>query len=81
MEDSRELEDKVKVLEMQAELASGKAELARNALNSAHFLMHRVLRTSTSPSTTKDAHEACEYIWKALGELYEITDEVYGVDL
>ena len=70
-----------KDLEYAAELARGKAELAMNALNSAHFLMHRVLKTSTSPTTTKDAHEACEYIWKAMGELQEITDEIYGTAL
>ena len=70
-----------KDLEHAAELARGKAELARNALDSAYFLMHRVLKTSASPATTKDAYEACEYIWKALGELQEITDEIYGIYL
>lgn len=70
-----------KDLEYAAEEARKHALLAQYELHSAHFLMHRVLRTATTPAITKDAHAACEYVWKALGELQEITDEIYGATI
>lgn len=81
MKEQEKLSNKIKALEFQASEAERYVRLALNAIQSGYFLVHRIHLTDENKATKKDAHEACEYLWKAIGNLQEVVDEIYGVRL